>query len=48
MSKHFYDMLSGCAEESLRKRKKKFLETFKKWKGEAEQVDDVSLVGIRV
>lgn len=48
MSKQFFDMLSNCAEISLREQKKVFLDVFKKWKGDADQVDDVSLVGIRI
>ncbi|WP_459075184.1 PP2C family protein-serine/threonine phosphatase [Halocola ammonii] len=48
MSRQFYEMLASCTDCSLRNQKKKFLEIFKKWKGDSEQVDDVSLVGIKV
>jgi serine phosphatase RsbU (regulator of sigma subunit) len=46
--KSLHALLQSFGNESLGSQKDKLNEAFEKWKGELEQVDDVSMIGIRV
>ncbi len=46
--KHLKDVLLNCASKPLETQKEEFIQIFNDWKGKLEQVDDVTLIGIRV
>ncbi len=47
LSSNFYKMLLENSRSSMIIQKKNIMDTFRNWMGDFEQVDDVSLVGIR-
>ena len=48
MTKNFKTLLLSIADRSMLVQKEEIGKTFKKWKGDFEQVDDVLVIGIRV
>lgn len=47
-TKRLNELLLELSKESLEKQKIKLLSTFNSWKGDLEQVDDVSIMGIKL
>lgn len=48
MRRYFEEVLIENSEKSMQAQKEALENTFNKWKGDLEQVDDVCVVGIRV
>jgi len=46
--KKLRELLFGIAEKPMSEQGRMFDETFENWKGDYEQVDDVTIVGIRL
>jgi serine phosphatase RsbU (regulator of sigma subunit)/Tfp pilus assembly protein PilF len=46
--KQLEDILSGIAGESMQKQKEILSDKFAEWKGDLEQVDDVTIIGIKI
>jgi len=44
----FKELLMNVHEESAREQKKILAKTFEEWKGDLEQVDDVTVIGIKI
>jgi len=47
MSKNFYILLANISDKPMVEQKQLLLDNFEKWKGEYEQVDDLTIIGIR-
>ncbi len=48
MSKRFRDLIHGLSEKPMKEQGEKIKKTFINWKDEEEQVDDVTVLGIKV
>jgi tetratricopeptide (TPR) repeat protein len=48
MSKNYHKLLTEISDNPMSQQKNILIETYELWKGEHEQVDDVTVIGIRV
>jgi len=48
MRKQFKEILIDGSEMNAEKQKEKLAQTFKSWKGNLEQIDDVCIIGVRI
>jgi sigma-B regulation protein RsbU (phosphoserine phosphatase) len=48
MSKRFKELLVEVQPLDMKAQRKKLVETFEKWKGERNQIDDVLIIGVKV